>query len=110
MAGYFPHQRLEAFQKALEVARWVHQARDKLPADLRKQLTRAAESVALNLAEGAGSSGGNRRRHFQIAYGSAAEAHAATELLEAYGLPGSQHAKGTLEEVGAMIGGLLRRC
>ncbi|MEZ6184458.1 MAG: four helix bundle protein [Planctomycetota bacterium] len=109
MAGHFPHQRLEAFEKALEVARWVHHVRDKIPADLRRQLTRATESVALNLAEGAGSSGGNRRRHFQLAYGSAAEAHAATALLAAYGLPGSKQTQETLQRLGAMISSLARR-
>ena len=49
------------------------------------QLIRAASSVALNLAEGAGHIGGSRKHHWRIAYGSALESSSALGLLEAAG-------------------------
>lgn len=53
--------------------------------DLVAQLQRAASSVALNLAESQGRAGGDRRRHFQIAAGSAFEVRGALEVAEAWG-------------------------
>jgi four helix bundle protein len=41
--------------------------------DLARQLRRAAASVALNIAEGSGCSGGTRRQRFLSALGSANE-------------------------------------
>ena len=49
------------------------------------QLIRAASSVALNLAEGAGHIGGSRKHHWRIAYGSALESSSALGLLQATG-------------------------
>jgi four helix bundle protein len=49
------------------------------------QLIRAASSVALNLAEGSGHIGGNRKHHWRIAYGSALESSSALGLLQAAG-------------------------
>jgi len=53
--------------------------------DLVDQLTRAIESVALNLAEGAGRAGRDKAFHYNVAYGSAGEAGTAIRLLAAYG-------------------------
>ena len=53
--------------------------------DLADQVQRAASSVALNLAEGQGQVGGNRRRHYQIAAGSAFEVRGALQVAEAWG-------------------------
>jgi len=54
--------------------------------DLVDQLTRAIESVALNLAEGSGRSGRDRSYHYTVAYGSAGESATAIRLLAAYGV------------------------
>jgi len=54
-------------------------------ADLVDQLQRAAESVVLNLAEGAGRGGRDRLYHYRVAYASAGEAHTALQLLAVYG-------------------------
>ena len=54
-------------------------------ADLAKQLRRAASSNALNLAEGSGRTGNDRRRHFRIAAGSCRESEAALRVAEAWG-------------------------
>ena len=53
--------------------------------DLAKQLRRAASSNALNLAEGSGRTGNDRRRHFRIAAGSCRESEAALRVAEAWG-------------------------
>ena len=54
-------------------------------AKLHEQIRRAATSIALNLAEGAGRSGKDRRRHFRIAAGSAEEVRAALRVALAWG-------------------------
>ena len=56
--------------------------RDRALAD---QIRRAASSVALNLAEGAGSSGGNRRARYETALGSTQEVRVALEVAAAWG-------------------------
>jgi four helix bundle protein len=56
------------------------------------QLIRAASSVALNLAEGAGHIGGSRKHHWRIAYGSALESSSALGLLQAAGTINHQRA------------------
>jgi four helix bundle protein len=53
--------------------------------DLARQTRRAAASVALNLSEGAGNDGGNRRLRFRSALGSAKETRACLEVAEALG-------------------------
>ena len=53
--------------------------------DLLDQLQRAASSVALNLAESRGRAGGDRRRHIQIAAGSAYEVQGALDVAAAWG-------------------------
>ena len=53
--------------------------------DLGRQLRRAASSVALNLAEGSGSSGGTRRERYRNALGSAREVGACLDVAEAFG-------------------------
>lgn len=53
--------------------------------DLADQLFRAACSVLLNLAEGQKFQNGNRRRHYEIAHGSANEVRAALDVAEAWG-------------------------
>ena len=58
-----------------------------LDANLRGQLTRAASSVVLNTAEGFGSSSrGLKRRHYEIARGSATECVAVLDLACALGI------------------------
>jgi four helix bundle protein len=47
---------------------------------LGKQLARASESIALNLAEGRARRDGDRRRHFEMAAGSASEVTTALRI------------------------------
>jgi four helix bundle protein len=53
--------------------------------DLADQAHRAPTSVVLNRAEGARMTGGNQRRHYEIAHGSANELRAAIDLAIAWG-------------------------
>ena len=77
-----------AYEVSLELIRCV---RDVLPivqrfdSDLADQMKRAASSVVLNLAEGARLSGGNKRRHYEIAHGSANEVKGAVDVANAWG-------------------------
>ncbi len=57
----------------------------KFDRDLARQLRRAAASVPLNIAEGAGVSGGNRRVRYQTALGSAYEVRACLDVAAALG-------------------------
>ena len=53
--------------------------------DLGRQLRRAASSIVLNIAEGAGPRNGNSRLRFRTAFGSTRETRAALELAAAFG-------------------------
>jgi four helix bundle protein len=75
-----PHHHLVAWQVAVEFLAAVRAANIK-DADLRNQAMRAAKSVCLNTAEGAGrKSRADKSRVFGIARGKAVEASAAIEI------------------------------
>ncbi len=54
--------------------------------DLARQGRRAASSIALNIAEGAGVRAGNRRSRYGTALGSALEVRAVLDIAEALGM------------------------
>jgi len=90
-------ERLTVFQDAVAVARGLAGARwPRGHEALRDQAVRAAQSVVLNLAEGCGSQGGNRKRHFRLAQGSACEVIAALYLVD---LPTAEAHQKTLRRV-----------
>jgi four helix bundle protein len=83
--------------------------RDRALAD---QLQRAASSVALNLAEGAQSGGGNRTTRFRTAAGSASETRAALRVAAAWGYisdPDRAQVDAKLDRVLAMLWRLCHR-
>jgi four helix bundle protein len=57
--------------------------------DLGRQLRRAASSIALNLAEGMYSRGGNRNVRYHSALGSLRETRACLEVAHAFGYLGA---------------------
>ena len=64
----------DAYRVSLDACRACAPIAAQLSADLRDQLLRASSSVVLNTAEGFGSSSrGIKRRHYEIARGSAIE-------------------------------------
>ena len=74
---------LAAYDVAMEAVVSTLKALDGLrgPADLVDQARRAAISIPLNIAEGAGRRGRDRKYHFSIALGSTKEVMAALELM-----------------------------
>jgi four helix bundle protein len=77
-----------SFEVGLEMVRAVRElvvVIDRRDQDLGSQIRRAANSVVLNLAEGNGRSGKDRRRFFRMARGSALEVEAAIKLATSWG-------------------------
>ena len=86
--AYLPHERLDVYRLALEFRRSLALlSRVRGIAPLRDQLFRAADSVVLNIAEGAGrNSRSDKLRFYEFAKGSATECAAALELLHCAGI------------------------
>lgn len=85
------------------------QRRDK---DLASQLRRAISSVALNLAEGFGCTGGSARARFETARGSLNEAHAGFRVAVAWRYIPQSATNELLESMlslGGRVFGLCRR-
>lgn len=105
------HERLDCFQVALEFAALVPALTRTARPAMRDQLERAASSIALNLAEGCGRRGRDRRHFFTMAQGSALECAAAIDILRVTGqvaLPEGTRAKHKLTRIVQMLAGLRR--
>ncbi len=77
----------DVYRVSLDACRSCATLAASLDANLRDQLRRASSSVVLNTAEGFGSaSRGVKRRHYEIARGSAMECVAILDLASALGL------------------------
>ena len=115
MTALFDHERLKAYQKALEFVSFVGPIIDELPGKLsaKDQLDRASTSVALNLAEGNGKrSLVERCRFFDIARGSGVECAACLDVLVArqqVDRSVAEQGKAILIEVVSMTAGLIAR-
>lgn len=74
---YFKFEDLQMYQKALDFAEVVNDQISSFPKHetykLASQFIRAADSIALNIAEGSASSHANFNRYLQIAWDSAHE-------------------------------------
>jgi four helix bundle protein len=110
----FSFQRLQVYQLAKEVLTLLVRNRALfrgLPGELLPQMERAATSVVLNIAEGAGRSAvGDQRRHYQIAAGSAAEVAACLDIAEVYNVAPEvvAAAMGRMARLAPMLGALIR--
>jgi len=103
-AHKFEHETLIAFQLLAEVSRWLAKARfPRGMSSLRDHAIRAAQSAALNTAEGRARTGQARRNHYEIARASAAEACAALSLVD---LSSGADQQQKLRRAGAMLKGL----
>src|SRR5438034_3605811 len=83
---YFNHEKPMVYSEAIEFVAWLSNLLEQLPrsGDVKDQLSRASESVALNIAEGNGKySAKDRCRFFDIAHGSALECAAGLDILVA---------------------------
>ena len=108
MNHYFDHEKLDCYSLATDFARWA--CKQPFPAyrsKLRDQLIRAADSVVLNIAEGAGHPpGGNRSKHHRIARGSAAECCAILDLVD---FADASERQQQLRRIGAMLSKMVQR-
>jgi four helix bundle protein len=103
-------QRLDVYQRAIEFLALVYDVVDELPrghADRADQLTRAAESVVRNIAEGAGRwSEADSANRYKIARGEAMECAASLDVMRLRKvITDAQYARGgqLLEGVVAML-------
>ena len=77
----------DVYRVSLDACRACSPVVASLTAILRDQLLRASSSAVLNIAEGFGSSSrGVKRRHYEIARGSAVECVAVLDLTSALGV------------------------
>jgi four helix bundle protein len=80
---------LRIYSDAIEVIRLLEPVLSQVKArnpNLADQCDRASVSVALNVSEGAGQRGGNRRQRYLTALGEAREVWGASDVIEAKGL------------------------
>lgn len=84
MEIYFDHERLQAYQTALQFVRWSEPVLEKLPktAAVYSQLDRARSSIVLNIAEGnAKFTPADKCKYFGTAHGSTVECAACLDWL-----------------------------
>ncbi len=106
----FAHERLDVYQRALDALDLCDAIRAQMPpgnAHLKDQLDRAATSVLLNIAEGAGEfSRDEKGRFYRIAKRSATEAAAILHIIARRGhAPAhlTHEARETLDRVVSML-------
>jgi four helix bundle protein len=104
---------MRVYQQAIEMNRKLARVSGVLERhdrDLVRQLKRAASSVALNIAEGLGTQGGNRELRFRTALGSAREVQACLDVAGAWGYLGAAdtEARASVDYVTAMLSKLVR--
>ena len=115
MPPLFDHEKLCAYQEAVEFCGWAGSLIESLNGKLavKDQLDRASTSVVLNIAEGNGKrSAADRCRFLDIARGSAVECAACLDVLLVRGKIDDATAndgKSRLHAVVAMLAGLISR-
>jgi four helix bundle protein len=108
---------LRAWQRARELAKEIHMLRTNTTLgkdfSLSSQVERAADSVALNIAEGFGKrTPSDARRYYSVAHGSVAEVQSALYLArDRNHIDDAQFSRayGIAEETSKMIAGLMHR-
>lgn len=110
----FHHENLDVYRMSIAFIRECHALVKALPpaeASLREQLRRAAISIPLNIAEGAGRvSQRDRRNFYAIARGSALECAAALDVVVACGLRPVEDVKVHKELLQRVVAMLSRMC
>ena len=96
-----------AYDVSLEL---IRELRTLMPAiqrfdrELATQIRNAAGSITLNLSEGQRSGGGNQRRHYELAHGSANEVKGALAVAEAWGwIESAERALAILDRLLALL-------
>lgn len=108
----FDHERLDVYQRALEFLDQCDSVIDELPsgrAHLKDQLDRAATSIVLNVAEGAGEfSPHEKRRFYRIARRSATESAAILHIMARRGHAPADSAQYARDLLGRIVSMLVR--
>jgi four helix bundle protein len=108
----FDHERLDVYQRALEFLDLCDAILAQLPAGrahLKDQLDRAATSIVLNVAEGAGEfSRDEKRRFYRMARRSATESAAVLHILARRGHAPAGLAKQARDVLGRIVSMLVR--
>ena len=111
-----PHEKLDVWNKSMDLVVAIYKQTEMLPADerfgLTSQIRRAAVSIPANIAEGAARHSSKEFAHFlSTAQGSASELETELLIAERLGYLGSDgytRIRAELESVGRMIIGLTR--
>jgi len=113
----FDHQRLEVYRRTVDFVALAEEVVSHLPRGrsyVADQLRRAAASIALNIAEGAGEfSPTDKARLYRIARRSATECAAILDICERLELASRDHiasGHGMLREIISMLVVLIRSC
>lgn len=113
----FDFERLDVFRVALDAVAILDQLAEELPdgrAYIRDQLRRAANSIALNIAEGAGEfAPAEKARFYRMARRSATECAGQVMVCRRLGLTEAPRVDGALDVLQRVIGmlvTLVRRC
>lgn len=106
------HVMLSIYNITIDIARDAARAANTIAqydSDLARQLRRAATSIPLNVAEAAGSTGGNRRQRYATALGSAYEVRACLDVATAMDyIAGLDHDQ--LDKLDRIIATLFKVC
>jgi len=111
----FNFEELKVYQKSLVFVDEVYKITKKFPKEeiygLTSQFRRAASSIALNIAEGAGSTNPEFRRYSQIVLNSIKECVVCTEIAKRqsfFGVQEYEKARKDLSELSKMITSLMK--
>lgn len=108
----FDHERLDVYQRTLEVLDLCDAVVEEMPegrAHLKHQLDRAATSIVLNIAEGAGElSPDEKRRFYRMARRSATEAAAIPQIVERRGHATEQRTREARQLLARVVAMLVR--
>jgi len=105
-------QRLNVYQRAIEFLALANEIVEELPrghAERAEQLTRSAESVVRNIAEGAGRwSEADGAKHYKIARGEAMECAASLDVLKLRKLVALERYDRSIQLLEAVVGMLTK--
>ncbi len=112
MTMTFDHERLDVYQCALQALDLCDAIVDQMPAGrahLKDQLDRAATSVVLNVAEGAGEfSSDEKRRFYRIAKRSATESAAILHIIARRGHAAEEQTSRARHELARIVSMLVK--
>lgn len=112
VAGAFPHEKLDAYQVALQMATLANKLADEIPRGHRSiadHMLRASSNTVLLLAEGANRRGaGQKRQRFVESRGECGEVGAAADLLVALNMGSAADAE-QLKHLASRVSAMLTR-